>query len=345
VIPTNRPMIRVDLPDVVFQSRTDKEAAVIAEIGRVHETGQPILVGTASVEESEQLSRKLRDIPHVVLNARNDEQEAAVVARAGERGAVTISTNMAGRGTDIKLDHGVAELGGLYVLGTNRHESRRIDNQLRGRAGRQGDPGCSRFFVSLKDPLLVKYGIDNPAYQRDVESVQRIIEGQQLDIRLFLTKYERVTEGRRLAIQQRRQQILDGTSASDNSLERLVRLTTIDDLWCEYLSALEELRSSVQWVSLAGGGRDPLQDFWRFGGFDPFREYIKRVDVLFEELLGALDTETARRLENAELADFEVSRRGTTWTYITTDQPFGTWVQSALREYVKRRTVAVEEKH
>ena len=336
VIPTNRPMIRVDHADVVFAGRREKEAAVIEEIRRVHETGQPILVGTASVEESERLSSRLQGIPHQVLNARNDEEEAAIVARAGERGSVTISTNMAGRGTDIKLGDGVTALGGLYVIGTNLHESRRIDNQLRGRAGRQGDPGRSRFFVSFEDPLLVKYGIDNPEYQHP-ESIQRLIEGQQLEIRLFLSKYERVTEGRRLAIQQRRQSILDGTTAFASELERLVSLTTIDDLWSEYLSVLADLRAGVQWVSLAGGGRDPIQNFYRFGGFDPFREYIKQVDALFEELLAAIDTETSERLEKAQLAEIHPSRRGATWTYITTDQPFGTWMQSALRDFLKRR--------
>src|SRR5439155_12347309 len=127
------------------------------------------------------------DVPHEVLNARHDEREAAIIARAGQRGAVTVSTNMAGRGTDIRLGEGVVKLGGLYVIGTNKHESRRIDNQLRGRAGRQGDPGSSRFFVSFEDELLVKYGIDNSKFQHDPESVQRLIEGQQLDIRMFLT--------------------------------------------------------------------------------------------------------------------------------------------------------------
>ena len=333
-------MIRTDYPDVVFGTRHEKENTVVEEIRKAHESGQPILVGTASVEESERLSRRLGALPHAVLNARNDEHEAAIVARAGERGAITISTNMAGRGTDIKLAPGVADLGGLYVIGTNRHESRRIDNQLRGRAGRQGDPGRSRFFVSLEDPLLVRYGIDNPGYAQDPESVQRLIEGQQLDIRIFLNKYETVTEGRRLAIQQRRQQILDGTTPSVSEVERLVRLTTIDELWCEYLSALAEIRSGVQWVSLAGGGRDPLQDFWRFGGFDPFREYVKKVDALFEELLAAIESETAEKLEKSEIVELEPLRRGTTWTYITTDKPFGTWMQSALREYLKRRMAA-----
>ncbi len=156
VIPTNRPMIRADLPDRVYARKFDKERAVLQEIRRLHASGQPVLVGTRSVEESERLSARLSDIPHQVLNARHEEQEAGMIARAGLAGAVTISTNMAGRGTDIQLGPGVAELGGLHVIGTNRHESRRIDNQLRGRAGRQGDPGSSEFFVSFEDDLLVK---------------------------------------------------------------------------------------------------------------------------------------------------------------------------------------------
>jgi len=284
------------------------------------------------------LSRRLQGIPHHVLNARHDDQEAAIVAQAGTRGAVTISTNMAGRGTDIRLGDGVAELGGLYVIGTNRYESRRIDNQLRGRAGRQGDPGRSRFFVSFQDELMVKYGIDNPIYQHDAASVQRLIEGQQLDIRLFLSKYERATEGRRLAICQRRQSLLGGETPCASEVERLISLQTIDDLWSEYLAGLAELRSGVQWVSLAGGGRDPIQEFYRFGGFDPFREYVKRVDALFEDLLLAIDAEIPKRVEGAEAANIDPSRRGTTWTYITTDQPFGSWMQSALRDWLKKKT-------
>jgi len=184
-IPTNRPVARIDEPDAVFQTKAEKEAAVIGEITRLHNTGRPVLVGTASVEESERLSRAL-GVPHHVLNARNEEAEAAIIARAGTRGAVTVSTNMAGRGVDIQLGPGVAELGGLHVIGTNRHESRRIDNQLRGRAGRQGDPGSSRFFVSHQDPLMVKYGADDPRAAHTPDSIQRTAEGQNLDIRLFL---------------------------------------------------------------------------------------------------------------------------------------------------------------
>ena len=225
----------------------------------MRQIGRPVLVGTASVEESERLSQALGAIPHQVLNARNEEEEAAIIARAGEAGSVTISTNMAGRGTDIKLGPGVAELGGLYVIGTNRHESRRIDNQLRGRAGRQGDPGSSRFFISYEDDLLMKYAAENPGLRHDPASIQRLVEGQNLDIRQFLNKYEGVVEGQRQAIQTRRQAILTGETPTSSDLEQLVSLTTIDDLWSDHLAAITELREGVQWVSW--GGRDPLHEY------------------------------------------------------------------------------------
>jgi preprotein translocase subunit SecA len=314
----------------------EKEQALVEEIRNVHETGQPILVGTASVEESERLSSRLDGIPHQVLNARNDEVEASIVRRAGECNAVTISTNMAGRGTDIQLGPGAAELGGLYVIGTNRHESVRIDTQLRGRAGRQGDPGCSRFFVSYQDELLVKYGIHDETRSTPAE-IQRRIEGQLLDIRQFLNKYERVAEGQRMAIQMRRQDLLDGSTPCESELERLASLITIDDLWAEYLSALAEIRSGVQWVSLSGGARDPVQSFFRFGGFDAFREYLKKIHALFQELLVALDEETPLRLANMELNGIDPTQRGSTWTYVTTDQPFTTWIARALRELLRKK--------
>jgi len=186
VIPTNRPMIREDLPDILYADRSARNRALLKEIPKVHRSGRPILVGTANVEDSEQLSARLETsgIPHFVLNAKNDAAEAEIIAQAGAFGAVTISTNMAGRGTDILLGGNppqsrerVVELGGLYVIGTTRHEARRIDNQLRGRAGRQGDPGAARFFISLEDDLLVRFGI---AANPDVESVQRTAESQNL---------------------------------------------------------------------------------------------------------------------------------------------------------------------
>src|SRR6202034_873817 len=187
-------------------------------------------------------------IPHSVLNARNDEAEAQIIARAGTLGAVTISTNMAGRGTDIVLGDKVAELGGLYVIGTTRHEARRIDNQLRGRAGRQGDPGTSRFFISLEDELLVRFGV---AANPDVDSVQRTAESQNLEIRQTLWKYESVIEYHRREVHSlRREHLLSG---------RDLALDVIDDLWADYLANIAELRGGIHWVSWTG--RDPLHTF------------------------------------------------------------------------------------
>ncbi|HLK69204.1 MAG TPA: hypothetical protein VKU19_37485 [Bryobacteraceae bacterium] len=319
VIPTNRPVIRLDEPDLVFATQAEKEQAVAEEIQRVHATGQPILVGTASVEESERLSRSLASIPHAVLNARNEEEEAGIVARAGQRGAVTISTNMAGRGVDIQLGEGVAELGGLYVLGMNRHESRRIDHQLRGRAGRQGDPGRSRFFISRQDELLVRFGIEEAKYHHDAESLQRVVEGQNLEIRKFLVKYEAVIEGQRQRIQERRQAILN-SEVSD--LERVVSLTVIDDRWADHLAAVAEVRSGVHWY--AWGGRDPLH------------EYLTRVDALYRDLEAGLDEAIAERLAEAQRKGIDPSQRGATWTYLTTDRPFGDWSERILRGVVRK---------
>jgi preprotein translocase subunit SecA len=324
VIPTNRPVIRIDHPDVIFPTRHEKEAALLEEIQQVHQSGQPVLVGTTSVEESERLSLRLHPlgIPHQVLNARNEEQEAAIVARAGERGAVTISTNMAGRGTDIQLGPGVAELGGLLVIGTNRHESRRIDNQLRGRAGRQGDPGSSIFFISLEDDLLMRYGSDDPLFKGRPDDIQRLVEGQNLEIRRFLHKYEATIEGQRLALQEERQAILDGEIECASELERLVRLTTIDDLWADHLAAVAELRGGVHWVSWAN--RDPLH------------EYLVEVDRLFQQLHEQIEQETAERLEQAEAGEINPRQRGATWTYLTSDQPFGSSTERLLRAFVKK---------
>jgi preprotein translocase subunit SecA len=235
---------------------------------------------------------------------------------------VTISTNMAGRGTDIQLGPGVAELGGLHVIGTNRHESRRIDNQLRGRAGRQGDPGSSEFFISLEDDMLVKYGITDQKLGHDAESIQRLAEGQNLEIRRFLHKYESVIEGQRQKIQQRRQAVLTGQTPSASELGRLVALRTIDDLWAEYVAAITDLREGVQWLS--------------WGGRDPLHEYLTAVHSLFTQLEGQLAAEIDRRLGEAEESGLDPSQRGATWTYLTTDQPFGTATERMLRGLVRK---------
>jgi preprotein translocase subunit SecA len=309
VIATNRPLIRVDLPDKLFQKKREKEQAVHDEILRVHESGRPVLIGTASVEESERLSAGLGALPHEVLNARNEEEEAAIIARAGERGAVTVSTNMAGRGVDIRLGVGVEGLGGLHVVGVNRHESRRIDHQLRGRAGRQGDPGSSQFFVSLEDDLLVKYGVGELNSPDAPERIQRKIETQNLQIREFLRKYEGVVEGQRQAVQERRQAILTGETACASELERLVSLATIDDLWSEHLAGVSGLREATQWTSWAN--------------HNPLHEYLKDIDGMFRAMEEAIAEEIPKRLAQAEATGIDPAKRGATWTYLTTDQPFG----------------------
>ncbi len=344
VIPTNRPVIRQDLPDIVLTNKETRSRALLEEIQKVHSSGRPILIGTASVEASEELSGRLQlaGIQHSILNARNDEAEAGIIAQAGALGAVTVSTNMAGRGTDILLggnpptDRGkVVELGGLYVIGTTRHEARRIDNQLRGRAGRQGDPGTSRFFISLDDDLLVRFGIaENP----DIDSVQRTVEGQNLEIRKTLWKYESSVEGHHREMHGLRREILlspnwslrsmvpEGQyleltqSVGKETLEKTGRqlaLAIVDDLWTDYLANVAELKGGIHWVSW--GNRDPLYEFLTgeqaiYGDFHRLlREGVAETFATAEIRNGVIHFQEPERFE-----------RGATWTYITTDQPFGT---------------------
>ena len=236
-IPTNRDMIRDDAPDYVFKNERGKFAAVVNEIERMHAEGRPVLVGTVSIEKSELLSDllKKRGIPHQVLNAKQHEREAAIVAEAGLKGAVTIATNMAGRGTDIVLGPGVVELGGLHILGTERHEARRIDNQLRGRAGRQGDPGSSRFFVSLEDELMRRFGserivglmerlgmeddtpIEHRVISKSIESAQTKVEGHNFDLRKHVVQYDDVMNKHREVIYADRQLVLTGAAVAPHA--------------------------------------------------------------------------------------------------------------------------------
>jgi len=228
VIPTNEPMIRVDHSDVIYQTKREKYEAVLDEIAALYKKGQPVLVGTVSIDVSEELSRRLkkRGVPHNVLNAKNHEAEAEIIANAGQKGSVTISTNMAGRGTDIKLGEGVVELDGLHILGTERHESRRIDNQLRGRSGRQGDPGSSRFYLSLEDDLLRIFGgerisgfmnrlgisegepIEHKMISRAIENAQSKVEDHNFQIRKQLLDFDDVMNQQREMIYKHRQQAL-----------------------------------------------------------------------------------------------------------------------------------------
>ena len=230
VIPTHREMIRVDYPDVIYKNERAKYRNIVKEIKELHAKGQPILVGTISIDVSEKISKMLtkEKIPHEVLNAKQHEREAEIVAQAGQKGKVTIATNMAGRGTDIKLGEGVREVGGLHILGTSRHESRRIDNQLRGRSGRQGDPGSSRFFLSLEDDLLRIFGsgrlsgimdklgmeedepIEHSMISKAIENAQRKVEGHNFDIRKHLLEYDDVMNKQREVIYSQRREVLQG---------------------------------------------------------------------------------------------------------------------------------------
>ena len=241
VIPTNRPIARIDHPDVIYKTKRAKYKAVANDVEEIHKKGQPVLIGTTSITQSEELSRILsqRNIPHNVLNAKFHEQEAEIIADAGQKFAVTIATNMAGRGTDIKLGEGVPELGGLFIVGTERHESRRIDNQLRGRAGRQGDPGESRFYLSLEDDLLRLFGSDNIAHimdrlgmgeddpiehkliTRSIENAQKKVEGRNFDMRKHVLEYDDVMNQQREVIYGERRKVLLGDNLREHILGML----------------------------------------------------------------------------------------------------------------------------
>ncbi|MGG3738383.1 preprotein translocase subunit SecA [Aeribacillus pallidus] len=248
VIPTNKPVIRDDRPDLIYATMEGKFKAVVEDIVERHKKGQPVLVGTVSIETSELLSKMLtkRGIRHNVLNAKNHEREAEIIAQAGQKGAVTIATNMAGRGTDIKLGEGVKELGGLAVIGTERHESRRIDNQLRGRSGRQGDPGVTQFYLSMEDELMRRFGSDNmkammqrlgmddsqpiqsKMVTRAVESAQKRVEGNNFDARKQLLQYDDVLRQQREIIYKQRDEVLEAENLRDiveNMIKSVVERT------------------------------------------------------------------------------------------------------------------------
>ena len=367
VIPTHRAMVRVDREDMVFTHREAKDRAIVLEVTRAHATGRPVLVGTSTVTESESLAAHLRatGVRCQVLNAKNDAEEALIVSRAGEVGAVTISTNMAGRGTDIRLggaeqsatseaDHDrVAALGGLYVIGTNRHESGRVDLQLRGRAGRQGDPGESRFFVSLEDDLLVRFGIqglipkrllaqrsdkpiDSPVVRREVARAQRIIEGQNFEIRRTLSRYAAVLEGQHRQLIERRQAILRGDdapdiwelepdrraalveAASEDAVvlaEQAVTLGCIDRAWRDHLALCADLREGIHLVRL--GGQDPLTHFTS----EAIRTFSRIDEAIDEAVLAALANVRVAG-GKLDLSATGLKAPSSTWTYLINDDPF-----------------------
>ena len=259
VIPTNKPVIRKDYGDLLFATKEGKYKAIVNEIKERHATGQPVLVGTVAVETSELISEKLKKmhIPHEVLNAKNHAREAEIIAKAGEKGSVTIATNMAGRGTDIKINDEVKALGGLFVIGSERHESRRIDNQLRGRSGRQGDPGESQFCVSFEDDLMVRFGTDraklmlqrvgftddvairNKMLSNSIESAQKRVEGNNFDMRKTLLEYDDVINEQRTIIYDKRNQILDSEDIKELTKESFKNF--VEDLVYAHLNDNDSL--------------------------------------------------------------------------------------------------------
>ncbi|MCK5541359.1 MAG: preprotein translocase subunit SecA [Desulfobacterales bacterium] len=262
VVPTNLPMIRNDTPDVIYKSKKEKFDAVIKDIIKLSKTGQPVLVGTISIDVSEDLSKKLKKkgVKHTVLNAKHHKSEAEIVSNAGQKNAVTISTNMAGRGTDIVLGEGVKELGGLHILGTSRHESRRIDNQLRGRSGRQGDEGSSKFYLSLEDELLRIFGgdrihaimdkigigegepIEHKLISRAIENAQAKVEGQNFEIRKHLLDYDDVMNQQRDAIYSQRKKALNGHDLKNSIFEM------IEEISSNIISEFEQNKTPIkQW--------------------------------------------------------------------------------------------------
>ncbi len=298
VIPTNQTMIRKDFPDVIYKTRREKYEAVMDEIMALNQKGQPVLVGTVSIDVSEGLSKKLkkRGIPHEVLNAKNHEKEAEIISMAGQEGAVTISTNMAGRGTDIVLGEGVVDLGGLHILGTERHESRRIDNQLRGRSGRQGDPGSSRFFLSLEDDLLRIFGgeritgimeklgmeegepIEHGLISRAIENAQAKVEGHNFDIRKHLLEYDDVMNQQREVIYKQRREALDGKNLNE----------TIEDIIFDKASGIAELFADEK----------TFPEEWDFKGIDEavFKQFNLRIGEPDEDTLDGLTKEGLAQL-------------------------------------------------
>ena len=265
VIPTNKPVQRIDQSDMVYKNESGKYKAIIEEIVKSHEKGQPVLVGTASVDRSEYISSllKKRGIKHQVLNAKYHAQEAEIISHAGELGMVTIATNMAGRGTDIKLGEGVREAGGLKVLGTERHESRRIDNQLRGRSGRQGDPGESIFFISLEDDLMRIFGseriqgvidklgleeteaIESKMVTKAIENAQKKVEGNNFDIRKNLLGYDDVMNLQREVIYRQRTEVLEGKNLKEQ-IEGMIEEVISDSVNSHLSGEVQDIEAEIK---------------------------------------------------------------------------------------------------
>lgn len=363
VIPPNRPCIRKDEEDLIFTHPEAKYKSLVSEVKKVHALGRPILIGTASIKESEKLAKDLKEagVNCNVLNAKNDELEAGIIAQAGVSGAVTVSTNMAGRGTDIRLGgihkeerEKVVALGGLYIIGTNKYESRRIENQLRGRSGRQGDPGSSRFFISMEDDLFERYGtgrlipkkkrlnkqyepVNNLVYKHAVEKVQMSAEGQNEDIRDLLWRYSNIVEEQRKIIYKRRQELLFEKSEKSlflslapeeynkalsyigihalKRVEKHIFLFCINQCWAEYMDQINYIRDGIHLVNI--GGKNPLEEFSRIT-VNAFQELTQRIDDQIIDMFKSLDFSHG----DVDLNKLGIKGPASTWAYQITDNPF-----------------------
>lgn len=328
IIPTNKPIAREDHPDAIYKTQSAKYTAVANEIEKIHAIGQPILVGTTSIEKNEFLSEllKRKGISHALLNAKNHEKEAEIIADAGQKGAVTVATNLAGRGVDIQLEKGVDALGGLYVLGTERHESRRIDNQLRGRSGRQGDPGATKFFVSLEDDLMRIFGgdqvarimgflrmpedmpIEHSMVSKAIESAQKKVEGHNFDIRKHTVEYDDVMNQQRQIIYGVRKEILESAAGIDNKSLKEDILQKIDHEITNIVSVLSEdeihydkiIDEYTAIIPLDEASKKGLIDqVTQIGSIEKITEYlIKVAHEIYEAREKQVGPEAARQLEN-----------------------------------------------
>jgi len=372
VIPPNTENIREDEPDRIYSVHDDRDRALVEEIQIAHEKGRPVLIGTLDVKASELLAKQLAaaGIPSNVLNAKNDAEEAAIIAEAGAVGAVTVSTQMAGRGVDIRLGGSdekdrdkVVELGGLFVIGSGRHDSRRVDDQLRGRAGRQGDPGGSVFFVSLEDELITRHAGDalptSPRMDMDgvvhddqveyaVEHAQRVAEGVNHEIHRNTWRYSVVIEQQRLLLAERRERLLTSEIAAIMLLERspekaketdedilsdaarAIALFHLDRLWAEHLAYLQEVREGVHLRAL--------------GKLDPLDEFHRAAVPAFQELLTKVESRTIETFEETDLSEgweperAEIVRPSATWTYLVHDNPFGSELDRLIASVGRRLT-------
>ena len=378
VIPTHKPCKRIDYGDKIFATWKQKNDALVEDICQKHSSGRPVLVGTSSVSESAHIATLLekKKVPYRLLNALNDYEEANVVKNAGCRGAVTISTNMAGRGTDIVLGGGdllekkeIESIGGLYVIGTNRHESERIDNQLRGRAGRQGDRGSSRFYISLEDPLFVKFGfrsliderlplvneiadqngeISNAPLNKMVTHLQKVIDGENLEIKKTLSRYSSFKEKQRLHIRTQKNEVLlnpdwilayfqarcerkfseVAAKLDDHSIatvSSMILLSCLDKAWAKHLADLADLQSCI---SLRGmGGRQPFLEFQREAN-QWFLEHLASIEASAVTIFNSLEVKSGR----VNLEQLGVLAPSSTWTYQINDEMFSDMRDSLMRQ-------------